>query len=121
MSGREVPDRRGDPLRISDIERAAFMLEEIRKLGKDRFLSDPIVQDAAIRRLEIIGEAAGRVSAKVRESNPNVPWSRMWGFASIAKHEYWRVNVGRVWAAVEAMPGIQRRVAQVRAAPASRE
>ena len=44
--------------------------------GKDRstFLEDVQLQDAVIRRLEIIGEAARRVSEEPRVFLPDIPW-----------------------------------------------
>ncbi|MDE0152888.1 MAG: DUF86 domain-containing protein [Gammaproteobacteria bacterium] len=41
------------------------------------FLQDGKLQDSVIRRLEIIGEAVGRISPLFREKNPEVPWDRI--------------------------------------------
>ncbi len=45
--------------------------------GKERFLQDAMVQDAVIRNLEVIGEAAKRVDHAYRSAHPDVPW-RAW-------------------------------------------
>jgi uncharacterized protein with HEPN domain len=82
--------------------------------GREAFASSPVTQDAVVRNMEVIGEAAGKVSVEVREEHPEVPWSKMRGFASFAKHEYWRVEVSRVWAAVEQMPGLESQIAAIR-------
>ncbi len=48
-----------------------------RYLGRKRraaFLADPLLQDAVIRNLEVIGEAAGRVSPELAARHPDIPW-----------------------------------------------
>lgn len=48
-------------------------------VSKEKFLSSPQLQDAVIRRLEIIGEAAKKVSVQTRRKHPAVPWKAMAG------------------------------------------
>jgi uncharacterized protein with HEPN domain len=105
VRGRE--SRRGDALRLGDIYEAIVRLEEIRRAGHDRFIAETLLQDAAIRRLEVVGEAAGSLSEATRDQFPGVPWRKMRGFASLAKHEYWRVDLERVWTAVAEIPRIR--------------
>lgn len=108
------PSRRGDALRVADIEKASIHLDLIREKGYEKFAEDPILQDAAVRCLEIIGEAAGEVSEPFRREHPDVPFRRMRGFASFAKHEYWEILVGPLWKAVEAIPDIRKALSTVR-------
>ena len=42
--------------------------------GKDEFLGEPQLQDAVVRRLEIIGETAARVSDETRSELAQIPW-----------------------------------------------
>lgn len=111
-AGRE--SGRGDEIRVADIAETAVLLDGIRERGREAFLSDPYLQAAAVRYLEIIGEAAGELSDSFREKHPDVPARKMRGFASFAKHEYWRIDGPRVWKAVEAMPTIRRALGTVR-------
>ena len=83
-------------------------------MGRERVVRDPILQDAAIRRLEIVGEAAGHVSKKLRDRYPDVPWSKMRRFASFAKHEYWRIDAARLWTALESMRSVRAEVSRIR-------
>jgi uncharacterized protein with HEPN domain len=53
-----------------------------------------------VRQLEVIGEASGNVSPRPRSEHPEVPWKGMRGFASFAKHGYWRLEPRRLWSAV---------------------
>ena len=59
------------------------------------------MQDSVIRRFEIIGEAAGRVSQRFRDENPNVPWSEMRGMRNRVIHRYDDVDMELVWETVE--------------------
>ncbi|MFN2379590.1 MAG: DUF86 domain-containing protein [Bacteroidales bacterium] len=68
-------------------------------LGMDRkaFSSDTLVQDAVVRQLEIIGEATKRISKKLKEENPQVPWSDMAGMRDVLIHDYIDVDHDIVW------------------------
>jgi len=106
--------RRGDALRIADMQESVKLLLDVRKLGRDRLFGDSVVRDATIRRLEVLGVAAGHVSDAVRRRYPEVPWRRMRGFASFAKHEYWRLDFQRIWTIVDEMPALERALSRVR-------
>lgn len=93
----------------SDRDRAAFghIVESVEAIleyaarGLDRFLGDRMVQDAVVRRFEVVGEAAKRVSAKFRSSHPEVPWSELAGFRDYLIHGYDQVRPSRVWEIIE--------------------
>jgi uncharacterized protein with HEPN domain len=53
---------------------------------RTRFKSSRISQSAVIRELEVIGEAAKRVSAATRGATKDVPWRSMTGFKNVAIH-----------------------------------
>ena len=107
-------DRRGDAVRIADIIEAAIRLESTRERGYDRFRADRDALDATVRRREFIGEAAGKVSGPTRDRYPAVPWWKMRGLASFAKHEHWKIKPAEVWNAIEAMSNIRRVLSEAR-------
>jgi len=72
----------------------------VRGKMREEFLADVQLQDAVIRRLAIIGEAAKRVSEATRESLPGLPWRQMAGMRNIIVHEYDDVDLSVVWDAV---------------------
>ena len=65
--------------------------------GTRVFMSDTMVQDATIRNLEIVGEAAKRVSAEFQTGQSDVPWSRMAGMRDVLIHHYMGVDLETVW------------------------
>ena len=85
----------------------AHILESIDKIerftadGRDRFLRDPMVHDAVVRNLEIIGEAAKRVDEAYRAAHPGIPWRALAGLRDVLIHQYEGVDLERVWTVVE--------------------
>ena len=67
--------------------------------GKDHqsFSDNFKTQDAVVRQLEIIGEATKRISKKLQNLNPQVPWSDMAGMRDILIHDYIDVDIDIVW------------------------
>lgn len=105
---------RDDRVRLADIVQAARTIEEYTSEGESKFLASKLIQDAVIRQLEVIGEAAGNVSGVLRLKHPEVPWRAMRGFASFAKHEYWRVSTRLVWQAAVECKTIRLAVGRIR-------
>ncbi len=64
-------------------------------------MDDSLLQDAVIRRIEIIGEAAKRVSDETRNKHNDLPWREMPGMRNVVIHEYDAVDFGIVWDTVK--------------------
>jgi uncharacterized protein with HEPN domain len=84
------------------------MLEAIarirRYVGRKRragFLRDALLQDAVIRNIEIIGEAASRVSPEFAARHAKIPWRDIVGMRHRLIHGYLKVNLETVWKVVE--------------------
>ena len=50
------------------------LAELVGKTDRATFDQDWVVQDAVIRELEVLGEAAGRVSGDFLSAHPEIPW-----------------------------------------------
>ena len=59
------------------------------------------MQDAVLRRLETLAEAAGRLSATVKERHPEIAWREVYGFRNIAAHAYLDLYLERTWEIIE--------------------
>jgi len=66
----------------------------------DQFLGDSEKQDAVLRRLEIIGEAATRLSPETQAQFPTLPFRAMRGMRNIIIHDYGDVDLEQVWTTV---------------------
>jgi len=63
----------------------------------DQFSQSELVQDAVVRQLEIIGEAARSLSADFRQAHHQVPWSQIVGMRNRLIHTYFQVDLSIVW------------------------
>jgi len=77
----------------------AATLAAARLSGRSRSDLDQDVdlRDATIRRIEVIGEAAGRVSSLTREAHPEIPWYQIVGTRHRLIHGYAQVDLDIVW------------------------
>ena len=64
------------------------------------FDGDPVLRLALTHLLQIIGEAARRVSQETKDANPEIPWPRIIGMRHRIVHDYLRINEEVVWQAV---------------------
>ena len=76
----------------------------------ETFLSDVQCQDAVVRRLEIMGEAARRIKAETRAKLTDLPWEQMIGIRNVMIHDYDDIDLEIVWDTVmkDLPPVIQR-------------
>jgi uncharacterized protein with HEPN domain len=82
------------------LEAAKLTIDYIGDKTREEFFGDLQCQDAVIRRLEIIGEAARRISEKTHAAFPDLPWSDMVGMRNIMIHEYDDIDLVIVWETV---------------------
>jgi uncharacterized protein with HEPN domain len=65
--------------------------------GRDTFVSSEELQDAVIRNVEVIGEAAKRVSAEARGRLAQLDWKAICGMRDVLIHDYIGVDLDEVW------------------------
>ena len=56
-----------------------------------------MMYNATIRQLEIIGEAANKLSQEVYLDNPEIPWKRLTGLRNVIVHEYFGIDDLMIW------------------------
>ncbi len=84
--------------RLQDILNAAQLIASyVQGVAEMDFRTDTQKQDAIIRRLEIIGEAAVHLSDETRKAIPDLPFRKMRGMRNIVAHDYANVDLKIVW------------------------
>jgi uncharacterized protein with HEPN domain len=90
-------------------ERDAAYLWDMLQAARDAFAivagitgqqlqSDWVRMLALERSMELIGEAARRISGDFRDAQPSIPWKEMIGLRNILAHEYGRVDHAQLYA-----------------------
>jgi uncharacterized protein with HEPN domain len=89
------------------LESCRLATRRLEHVTKEQFLDDLEQQDAVIRRLLIVGEAARRVSETTRNQTPDVPWNSVIAMRNLLVHEYDDVDEEVVWDTVrDDLPGL---------------
>jgi uncharacterized protein with HEPN domain len=93
------------------------MLEAIERVleytgsGEKDFRGDRKTQDAVLRNLETLGEAAKRVNEQTRTMAPDLPWRELTGFRDVLAHDYLEVDLDLVWNVVKSeLPVLRSRL-----------
>ena len=76
-------------------------LSFVKDMEYDVFLRDKKTIYAVNRALEIIGEATKNIPASVKNRYPQIPWKKMAGMRDKVIHEYFGVDLKRVWSTVK--------------------
>jgi len=97
-------------------------IERIRQYTEDftraAFLADPKTQDAVIRNLEIVGEAARNIEKRFPEfaaQHAEVPWTIAYEMRNVLAHGYFQVDLDVVWSTLERdLPELERQLRALR-------
>lgn len=65
----------------------------------ERFSADKMMHSAVERRLEILGEAARRVSEKFQADHPEILWKELKGLRVVLAHRYDSLDFRQLWLA----------------------
>lgn len=86
---------------VQDMLLAIAKVQEYAREGERVFYADGKTQDAVIRQISIIGEAASRLPVALTAKHKSIPWKNIVGMRNIVVHDYSEVNLQRIWEVVE--------------------
>ena len=79
--------------------------------SKEDVLDSSQLQDAVIRRIEIIGEAAKNIPDKIQDEHPEIQWNEAKGMRNILIHEYFGVDLDLTWeVAKKDLPNLKKQM-----------
>jgi uncharacterized protein with HEPN domain len=70
-------------------------------LDSEQFAANQLVQDAVLRNIELISEAAARIPNEVRLSQPEIAWREIVAMRNQLIHGYLGVDLDVVWDVVQ--------------------
>ncbi len=66
-------------------------------VSRGDFEADLLLQDGVVHQIQIVGEAAGRVTEELKDAHPEIPWRRVIGMRHWLVHGYRNLDLDRVW------------------------
>ena len=79
------------------LEAARGVVASLQDVTLAEYQTDDNLRLATERRIEIIGEAAGRVSPAVREAQAGIPWRQIIAQRHVLAHEYGEIDHELIW------------------------
>ena len=92
---------RNDRGRLLDILEAIARIDRHAIRGRETFERDELLQSWVVHNLQLIGEAARRLSDALRGEHPEVPWPAIIALRNYLVHDYFGVDLGIVWRVVD--------------------
>lgn len=65
------------------------------------YYNDDLLQDGLAYQMQVIGEAASRISAAFRDEHPEIQWANIIGMRHRLVHDYRRINRDIIWQVVQ--------------------
>ncbi len=101
---------------LNDIAESITKIEKYTNgITKADFLKKEPIQDAVVRRLEIIGEAVKNIPESFRKKYPDIPWRKIAGTRDKLIHEYPGVDMLLVWEVIKkSLPELKKEIEKIK-------
>lgn len=92
---------RDDEIRIKHMLDAAIEAQVFTQdITRENLENDRKTIQAVIRCIEIIGEAAAKISQDTKIKYPQIPWHKIIGMRNWLIHDYFDIDYGHIWSTV---------------------
>lgn len=83
---------------FEDIIESIKKIEDYTKdISFQDFAQSPLIIDAVVRNIEIIGEASKNIPQEVQNKFKDIPWQKIKGIRNRIVHEYFAVDISIIW------------------------
>lgn len=88
--------------------------EYVNGVDRETFGNRPMLQDAVLRQLEIIGEASRQLSEEARAQHTEIPWHAIIGMRNRIAHDYLNIDLDIIWEVVQYdLPELQGHIREI--------
>ena len=89
------------------------ILEHTSGIDKSILVDSPLIYEATLWNIVLLGEAASNVPADVGDTHPEIPWGVIVAARNRIIHRYWRIDSDIIWDIVhnnvpELLPRLRR-------------
>jgi uncharacterized protein with HEPN domain len=85
---------------------------------RDELDTDQMLQFAVVRAVEVMGEAANKVSQEIRDTYPEIPWKSIVGMRNRLVHAYFDIDTEMVWQTLQTeLPAVLRQLREALNSP----
>lgn len=107
--------KKTDTVYLDDITDAIATIEVyVKGIDFNTFTGEQMRQDAVIRQLEIIGEAANKLSTEFSQTNPSFPLRQAISLRNFLIHGYDEIELDIVWKTIqENLPTLKQSVSEI--------
>jgi len=105
---------RNDRDRLTDIVEAIRRVNEKLPGTKEEFLRSELLQVWVLYHIQIIGEAANKVTKKFQKAHPAIPWKDIIAMRHLLVHQYFGIDFDEVWnTATRDLPELEQQIIEV--------
>lgn len=93
------------------LDECVYLIDISKNLQFEDFIKDETLKRAAVRSLEIIGEATKQIPTDITEKYNAIPWKNMAGMRDRLIHDYMGINYVIVWDVIKnKIPEIDKQI-----------
>ena len=109
-------------MQSKDKIRVQHILDEAGEISKytedksfEEFVKDGKTVRAVIRSIEVIGEAASRMSTEFHEAHPEIPWQKIIAMRNRLIHVYFDIDYDIIWQTIkENLPDLTEKLQKIK-------
>ena len=109
--------KKDDNVYIQHMLESIGRIEEYTQFDKQEFMGSTLVQDAVVRKLQVMAESSQRLSQEMKNLETDIVWRDISGFRNILVHDYLGVDLNMIWSVVELeLPRLKKALKKMEAA-----